>query len=188
MSIKKYYWDNRADEWITRNKSVKLNCDLFDIINNIHDIENKTICDLGVGTGQYLNCIKKYKFLYGIDFMEKHINVANKLKPDNCELFVDDIVNLKFNINVNIIYTMVTLQHIHPSQIELAIKNITNIGADHIILLELTDETFHNKDENSSDNYHWGHNYIELFKLFNYKLVYKKLSINGLNYTIHFIK
>lgn len=188
MSIQKKYWDIRADEWKTRNVLItNTNIDLFNIINNIPDIENKTICEFGVGTGRYLGCIKKYKYLYGIDFMEKHIAVANKIKPNNCEVFVDDIVNLKFNIPVDIIFTVTTLQHIHPSQIEKAIQNIVIIGSHDIILFESTDETFSNKNENDPKNYQWGHNYIKLFNNFNYKLVNKILYSNN-NYTLHFKK
>lgn len=189
MSIKKIYWEIRSDEWSKRNTLIKSSdIQLFNIINTMPNIKNKILCEFGVGTGRYLGCIKKYKKLYGIDFIEKHIEVANMIKPHNCELFVADIVNLKFNIYVDIIFTITTLQHIHPSQINSAIQNMTNLSPPDIILFEITNETFNNTDENDESNYHWGHNYESLFNLYNYKLIYKKLYRNNLNYTMHFIK
>ena len=122
-----------------------------------------------------------------VDFMEKFINTANKIKPNNCELFVDDVVNLKFNKYIDILFTMTCLQHIDPLQIDLAIKNLCELNAKDIVLWECTNKTYINNGfENSSDNYMFGHNYEELFEKYNYKLVYSELWSNNITYLLQF--
>lgn len=193
-SIKTEYWLERQKEWAggKRNKLINAsNIKIFDLINNIDNIENKIICEVGCGTGQYLGCIKKYKYLYGIDFMEDCVTISNKIKPKNCEIFLDDIVDLKFNKNIDIAYTITCLQHIHPTQIIMTIKNIMKLNPGLILIYEKDNTTFENlkKDET---NYIWGHDYIELIcsniKEYRYNLVFRELGENKMNYVMAFEK
>jgi hypothetical protein len=139
--------------------------------------------------GRYLNNFVNYKKLYGIDFIEKFIIVANKIKPINCELSVDDVVNLNFNKAIDIMFTMTCLQHILPNQIDSAIKNLAQLNANDIILWECSNDTYTcNGYEDKNDDHMWGHNYIELFKKYNYKLEYSKLYENNITYLLHFKK
>ena len=193
-SIKTEYWLKRQKEWAggKRNKLINAsNIKIFDLINNIDNIENKIICEVGCGTGQYLGCIKKYKYLYGIDFMEDCVTISNKIKPKNCEIFLDDIVDLKFNKNIDIAYTITCLQHIHPTEIIKTIKNIMKLNPGLILIYEKDNTTFENlkKDET---NYIWGHDYIELIcsniKEYRYNLVFRELAENKMNYVMAFEK
>ncbi len=181
MSDLKIYWNNRKNNWIkNRNNKMISNAPIINYINKISN--NETILlDIGTGTGRYLVNFTKYKILYGIDFIKEFITVADKIKPSNCYLFVDDIVNMKFNKKVNIIFTMTCLQHIAPNNIELAIKNITNLIPDDIVLFECNNITYVDKCE-----YMFGHNYLELFKKYNYYLYYTELYDNNITYIMHF--
>tara|TARA_R110001583_G_scaffold17957_11_gene72167 strand:- start:8529 stop:8993 length:465 start_codon:yes stop_codon:yes gene_type:complete len=153
-------------------------------VNN-HITEKSTILDLGVGTGRYLGNFKKCKKMYGIDMMSDFIKVANKIKPKNCELFVDDIVDLQFNKPIDLIFTMTVLQHVHPEQIDVSIKNITQLGAKDIMLWESNHETYVYQPE---FDYRWGHNFEEIFNKYNYSLHYKELYDNMTTWILHFKK
>merc|ERR1711965_305 len=119
------------------NRSESDNCN-NPLVTKISEIgKNKIILDIGCGTGRYLQMFGKMcKKLYGIDFMEYNIENAEKIKPGNCEVFVDDVTDLKFNKNIDIIYTQVVLQHVHPTQIDKAVENLTNLNAEDIVLWE----------------------------------------------------
>jgi ubiquinone/menaquinone biosynthesis C-methylase UbiE len=186
ISKKTKFWSDLQDSWI-KNRDKPDNTEI-PLISKIKSLcENKYTLDIGVGTGRYLHYFEESKKLYGIDFMEKFINTANKIKPNNCELFVDDVVNLKFNKYIDILFTMTCLQHIDPLQIDLAIKNLCELNAKDIVLWECTNKTYINNGfENSSDNYMFGHNYEELFEKYNYKLVYSELWSNNITYLLQF--
>ena len=180
MSKKLNYWINRQNNWII-GRDAKDNCFLpvIDKVNSL--IKDKTVLEIGVGTGRYLHLFKDYKYLYGIDFMPKFINTANKIKPNNCELFVDDVVNIQFNKNIDLIFTMVCLQHVDHQEIDLVIKNITNLNSHDIILWECTNDSY-----NDNRDYMFGHNYVTIFKKYNYKLVSSNLWKNKVTYLLHF--
>jgi ubiquinone/menaquinone biosynthesis C-methylase UbiE len=187
-SIKKQYWIDREQNWIKgRDKSATFSGPLIGKVKSL--CKDKYTLDIGVGTGRYLHYFKDSKKLYGIDFMENLINTANKIKPNNCELFIDDVVNLKFNKYIDLFFTQTCLQHIHPLQIDLAIKNLCELNAKDIILWECTNKTYTNGGfENPNNNYMFGHDYEELFEKYNYKLVYSELYSNKITYLLQFEK
>ena len=189
MSIKTDYWLVRQKEWAggKRNK-LKEVCDvgILDLINKTRGMQGKVVCEFGCGTGQYLSCVKKYGRLYGIDFMEDCVAVADKIKPPRCEIVLDDIVSLKFNREIDIAYTVTCLQHIHPTQIEKAIKNIVSLKPSDIYLYEVTDDSFENVNSEDESNYMWGHNYTDILRSFGYDLVTYRLAGNKKNYNMRF--
>ena len=186
MSKRKTWWLNKSDDWIIGRDKPWVRKDI-DYIKKC--CEDKYVLYLGVGTGRTLINFKNSFKLYGIDFIEKFIDTANKIKPKNCELFLDDVVNLKFNKYVDTIITQTCLQHILPEQIEIAVNNICNLNAKNIILWESTNETYKdNGFENEEDNYMWGHDYTIYFSKNNYKLMSKKLLENNITYILHYIK
>jgi ATP-dependent Clp protease ATP-binding subunit ClpC len=131
MSEQKDYWEKRSNNWISgRDTAIFENLTISNYVNNIS--HNKNVLYVGSGTGRYLCCFNCKK-LYGIDFISDFIDVANKIKPDNCELFVDDIVDLKFDKNVDIAFTKTVLQHINSIQINKAIQNLRNLKIKDII-------------------------------------------------------
>lgn len=177
MSEQKDYWEKRANNWISgRDMPIFENLTISNYVNTISD--NKNVLYIGSGTGRYLCCFNCKK-LYGIDFISDFIDVANKIKPDDCELFVDDLVDLKFDKNVDIAFTKTVLQHINPIQINKAIQNLSNLKIKDIILWELME--FSNLND-----YTFNHNYIELFKNIGYNLVYSEKDSNNITYLLHF--
>lgn len=175
----KYYWENRSKDWlISRNNVEYTENPIIEYIHKNIDTDN-TILEIGVGTGRYLHYFKKYKKLYGIDFISEFIDNCNKIKPNNCELFVDDTVSLKFNKKVDLVYSIVSLQHIHSSQIDVSIKNIVNLNPKDIILWELF-------TDNKDNSYTFSHDYKKIFKNTNYKLVYIYKHTNNITYLYHF--
>lgn len=197
MSIKTTYWIERQKEWASEKRSTLLKTsdlvtsrdsisllNMFQYINNIDNIDNKILCEFGCGTGRYLGCINKYKYLYGIEFMKDNVNIANKIKPENCEILLEDIINLKFKEKIDIAYTITCLQHIHPTQIIKAIKNIMDLNPEEIIIQEVNNTTYKNKDEDEETNYIWGHNYIDIIcsdlKIYNYTHISDEVLDNNI--------
>ena len=183
MSIKKTYWENRSSSWLKGRCVWEPPPEAF--IKYIEDNipKDNVLLDIGVGSGRYLDIFKNYKYIFGIDFIEKFIINANNLKPTNCTLYLDDVVNLKFNEKVDTIFTMTALQHVHPSQISVAVSNIATLGGKNIILWECLDDW-----DPKGCAYMWNHNLIELFKKQGYSLVCDHLQPNNVTHLVHLIK
>ena len=186
ISRQKKYWKNRAPQWISQGQFTWHNSgiEFVEYLKN-HVDATLTILDIGVGTGHYLENFKNCKKIYGIDFMESFIKIANKVKPANCELFVDDVVDLKINAKPDLVFTMTVLQHVHPDEVDVAIKNICQLGSNDIILWEATNETW---DNSRGRGYMFAHNFEELFMKYNYHIYYKKLGKDNIKWIIHFKK
>jgi 2-polyprenyl-3-methyl-5-hydroxy-6-metoxy-1,4-benzoquinol methylase len=187
--MKKIYWTNRKDDWINKHneKSISSHMMIQYIKKNINI--DKILLDVGVGTGIYLNNLSEYKYIYGIDFIDDFINIAQKLKPLNCEVFTDDVISLKFNKYIDVIFTMTVLQHISHEYIDSAIKNLCNLNADDIIIFEIHKNTYNDKPIQETDNkYQYGHDYDIYFNKYNYKLIYKKIYDNKVNFLMHYRK
>ena len=185
-SHQRKYWTNRSVEWISTRSALESASQLpiISYVNN-HVTEKSIILDLGVGTGRFLGNFKKCRKVYGIDMISDFIKVAQEIKPKNCELFVDDIVDLQFRKPIDLIFTMTVLQHIHPEQLDVSIKNITQLGAQDIVLWETTTETF---DNSKGNGYMFAHNFKEAFDKHNYTLHYKELYDNKTTWILHFKK
>lgn len=174
------YWNKRSKNWLIGRSTVdKPAVNLENYINKF--IQNKTILEIGVGTGRYLNSFKEYKHYYGIDFIESFINTAKKLKPINCTLSVDDIVNLKFNKNIDLVFTNVVLQHVSNDKIEKAISNIASLNPTNVILCE-------GLCNMQSNHYQFLHDYEKLFKEYKYNLKYSEMQDNNITAILHFTK
>jgi len=175
MSIQTDYWKQRY--WLT-NRDAPTSCNDL-LLKKISEIgNNKTILDVGCGTGRYSQMFGKMcKKLYGIDFMEYNIENAKKIKPENCEVYLDDVTDLKFNKNVDIIFTQLVLQHVHPIQIDKAVENLCKLNAEDIVLCESSSSYENENNNNHMDKslYFWSHDYKSIMFECGYKEIEKKL-------------
>lgn len=162
------YWNNRA-----------FNYNIFDAFGRkilkahlklISPLES--LVEAGCGRGALFKLYKDVPRVLGLDFSKGMMEFA-RAKIDNWNL---DNIELKFfhlglekwdpsNERFDLALTRTVLMHIPPKQIMQAAENLTKMS-DNLIIFEYYDNTIHDK----LAFHNWLHDYIEIFKSFNYTL------------------
>lgn len=114
-----YLSSNRQDDTlILYHESGVFNINQFENLLQAHgsSFNDKTVLEFGCGTGRMLEpCSRLAKKVYGFDISQPHLDIAKQHVP-TAELYcVDNSDALPaLPTNVDIIYSLIVLQHIRP--------------------------------------------------------------------------
>lgn len=107
--------------------------------------ENSNILDIGCGTGDISMFLSKYGTVQGVDFCEKSIEIANKIKNElkitNVFFSSDDITKEKKRDKFDYIFCIGVLHHI--PEMEKAMENIKKcMNKDSVLIIGLNNLWF----------------------------------------------
>jgi ubiquinone/menaquinone biosynthesis C-methylase UbiE len=119
-NVRKYYdyLSTNNNDPLMDNNILKKYMDKWDgkeFIEEMKLSDNKTILEIGIGTGRLaVRIYNKCKILYGIDISKKTIERAeeNLKNCQNIRLLIGDFLKYKFIEKYDVIYSSLTLMHI----------------------------------------------------------------------------
>lgn len=107
----------------------------YDSIDSIvNQFQFNTILDIGCASGRFVRRFRELgKKAYGIDISEKAIKTAHKLGITSCKL--GNILDIPFSNGIfDAVFTTDTLEHIHPDDVDQAIKEIGRVSSNYIFV------------------------------------------------------
>lgn len=99
---------------------------LIEYLSKIKSKKKKTIADIGCGPGNSFKHLKEFKKVYAFDFSKKLLEVANKTKSKNIEIFQDNIIKYKLPENVDISLAVMSIFPNNYGEFDEIITNILN--------------------------------------------------------------
>ena len=150
----------QGDDPVFDNEDLKAYMNKWDgqqFIDELNLNKNKTILEIGVGTGRIaIKTAPLCKQFYGIDISQKTSAKAieNLKKFDNCSVISDYFLTYNFSTKFDVIYSSLTFMHIIEK--EYAIKKVfdlLNVGGRFVLSI----------DKNNSNYIDMGDRKLEIF-------------------------
>jgi ubiquinone/menaquinone biosynthesis C-methylase UbiE len=151
------------------------------IANLVKNIKHPKILEIGCNYGanlDHLSNINNGKF-YGIDISKDGIEKGKELLGNKAILSVGTLFDLPYEDNYfDVVFTVGVLIHIHPDELESALKEISRVSKNWVINVELCSKIGKPKKQNIMSNKDYKDNKFQyLFEHDFNKNMYKGLSL-----------